>query len=523
MQSGIQVQHLLTRFKINQSRKVNLAFLDLIPISMNKPIAFTLLFLIAICFQLFPQSSFEVTISNVKDQIINSVVENYESGFVLVGRIHHFETGLPGGYILKVDCNGSLLLESIIQPDDSTSYQFFNIHYFNNYYYVLGSKSIVNTDKWALWFLMLNSELEVASEKLLYLPTNKWISYMNSIIDSDSNIMITGYTTHYDTISPYNNDPFYVKLSITGDSINSVFFSTSSHWDRPFDLIESKDSANYHIFYSYYDNTSSGQMVTINKNFELLNVLPIPKGVHNYYSPVFINDTSFLICGAGTPALSYVNHLNVVSITEAGQLVNYNHFFINENMRDQPTMYQGVSKFGNNIYVGGTSNYDYTNPFFSSFNSWFHLIKINADLTPIWEYWYGDDAYYFLYSILATNDGGCIMVGNRYDYETQDQERDIYIVKVNNDGLIVWTQEIQTNRKLTKVFPNPGTSQLNIKTELKEFNFELINLNGQSIIKQMFNSDFNTINTESLKMGMYFYRIIDNKNELIETGKWIKY
>jgi hypothetical protein len=66
----------------------------------------------------------------------------------------------------------------------------------------------------------------------------------------------------------------------------------------------------------------------------------------------------------------------------------------------------------------------------STFDSWFHLIKINPDISPIWEYWYGGDAYYFLYSILATNDGGCIMVGNRYDYETQNQERDIFIVKL---------------------------------------------------------------------------------------------
>lgn len=90
-------------------------------------------------------------------------------------------------------------------------------------------------------------------------------------------------------------------------------------------------------------------------------------------------------------------------------------------------MYNGVSKNGNNIYIGGTSNLDYYNPFWSTFDSWFHLIKINPDISPIWEYWYGGDAYYFLYSILATNDSGCIMVGNRYDYETQNQERDILL------------------------------------------------------------------------------------------------
>jgi hypothetical protein len=31
------------------------------------------------------------------------------------------------------------------------------------------------------------------------------------------------------------------------------------------------------------------------------------------------------------------------------------------------------------------------------------------------------------------------------------------------------------------------------------------------------------INVESLKSGIYFYRLFDKKNKTVETGKWIKY
>jgi hypothetical protein len=192
-------------------------------------------------------------------------------------------------------------------------------------------------------------------------------------------------------------------------------------------------------------------------------------------------------------------------------------------MRDHPAMYNGVSKNGNNIYIGGTSNLDYYNPFLSTFDSWFHLIKINPDISPIWEYWYGGDAYYFLYSILATNDGGCIMVGNRYDYETQNQERDIFIVKVDSNGLITWTQQIPFAKQESMVYPNPGTNLLNIKSTCNEMEFELININGQVVIRQMLDNNCSVINAESIKSGIYFYRLIDKKNKAIETGKWIKY
>jgi len=191
-------------------------------------------------------------------------------------------------------------------------------------------------------------------------------------------------------------------------------------------------------------------------------------------------------------------------------------------MRDYTAYFRGLSLYGNNIYMGGTSNFDYSNPFWSTLDSWFHLIKINPDLTPIWENWYGGDAYYFLYSILATSDSGCLMVGNRYDYETQDQERDIYVVKVNSEGLIVWTQEIQTDKPLFNIFPNPGENLINIRLTKGEFDFELFNLNGQILINQQIQSQVNTINTESLKSGLFFYRITDHKNNIIQAGKWIR-
>ena len=115
------------------------------------------------------------------------------------------------------------------------------------------------------------------------------------------------------------------------------------------------------------------------------------------------------------------------------------------------------------------------------------------------------------------------MVGNRYDDDTQDQERDIYIVKVDSNGLITWTQEIPIDKPETMVYPNPGTNQLNIKTISNEIDFELLSINGQVVIRQMLYDNCSNINVESLKSGIYFYRLFDKKNKTVETGKWIKY
>jgi ABC-type metal ion transport system substrate-binding protein len=115
------------------------------------------------------------------------------------------------------------------------------------------------------------------------------------------------------------------------------------------------------------------------------------------------------------------------------------------------------------------------------------------------------------------------MVGSRYDNNTQDQERDIYVVKVDSNGLITWTKEIPTDKQETSIYPNPGTSQLNIKTKGNLKDFELLNINGQVVIREMLDKNNSIINVESIKPGIYFYRLVDKKNKTVETGKWIKH
>ena len=470
------------------------------------------------------QHTFEKVISDPEDQIINNTIEDNDGNYIMVDKIKDIESNFYNGYIIKIDSTGSLLQEEIISPNDNNSTMLFNIHLLDNQRYILGSQMVVNSDTSKLWYLKLNSNLEIENEKFLAIPHGRWFSYMSSIIDSDSNIVITGYTTRTDETNNYNNDAFFYKLDLDGDSISSKFYTSSAPWHFSFDIIEKTDSSGYYAFVSHFMNSSAGQKLILNKNFDSLSINPIPLGIYDYYSPVPLNDNEILLCGKkGSTNPSELYALNVISINEQSELIAYNSFKKQSDMREHPSRFKGVSKNTNNIYIGGTSNFDYYNPFWSTFNSWFHLVKINPDITPIWEYWYGGDAYYFLYSILATNDGGCLMVGNRYDYETQNQERDIFIVKVDSNGLITWTQQIPFAKQESMVYPNPGTNLLNIKSTCNEMNFELININGQVVIRQMLDDNYSIINAESVKPGIYFYRLFDKKNKTVETGKWIKY
>ena len=477
---------------------------------------------------LFAQNTFEKLISDPEDQIINQVIEDGDGNFIFVGRIKNNQPVYYSGYLLKLSRDGQVLEEKNVNPNNRTS-AFFDCHLINSNLYVVGGSNALNqpNDR-KLWYLKYDNTSNLVDEQMFQIPEDRWISYMNSIIDSDTNLVITGYTTRNDT-SPagqpvYNLDPYFFKLSIDADSLTSNFMTIPGYLSSSYDILEKQDSSGYDAYVSYCSEIvgSSGQIMSLNMNFQNPNFDSIPLGIRDFYSPVRLNATDIILCGNGSPSQSALYALNVITINEQFELLNYYYFKKEDNMRDHPAMYNGISKNADNIYVGGTSNLDYSNPFYSSMDSWFHLIKINSDITPQWEYYYGGDAYYVLYSILATSDGGCLMVGNRYDDEIQNLERDVYIVKVNSDGLIVWTQEIEVNNNPSVVYPNPGTNSLQVKTYHKEWLVELFNINGQLMIKQQVNADENTIDTQMLNPGMYFYRLTDLKNKTVESGKWVK-
>ncbi len=142
-----------------------------------------------------------------------------------------------------------------------------------------------------------------------------------------------------------------------------------------------------------------------------------------------------------------------------------------------------------------------------------------------WERFYGGDAYYVMTKLKATKDGGCIAIGDRYDYKnTTEEERDIYILKLNSEGLLTNTPEkpqIQMHEAL--VFPNPGTNYLKVRVaaQYPQSTFELYDINGNKILSKSITGKWGRVETTFLPRGSYVYKIYNQKG-LYETGKWVK-
>ncbi|MBC8489480.1 MAG: T9SS type A sorting domain-containing protein [Bacteroidetes bacterium] len=170
------------------------------------------------------------------------------------------------------------------------------------------------------------------------------------------------------------------------------------------------------------------------------------------------------------------------------------------------------------IFIGGSKNY------ISGFNdTWFSIYKTNLNGEILFEKYYGGYGKYGLTRVKATNDGGCIIAGNWWDfYNYPDSiQHDVVIMKVDENGLINNLDEhIPFEVTDIIIYPNPGNDFIKINTALKNLNFYLFDIKGDQIMEKEFDKSV-SISTSHLSSGIYFYSIWRNGKE-IKSGKWIK-
>jgi len=178
-----------------------------------------------------------------------------------------------------------------------------------------------------------------------------------------------------------------------------------------------------------------------------------------------------------------------------------------------PAFRQSISIKDNNIYVGGTFNYDPYNALAGGITSWFMLGKIGSNNKYIWKKRFGGEAYYTLVNVYPTYDGGCLLNGFYYNLNTSSFQSDIFIIKVDSNGQTTWTKNIELPDTKIKLFPNPTSDFINLSIvsstkTIKEIT--IYNINGKQVLYQQINSQQTQLNVSSLASGIY---IIEGYNQ----------
>ncbi len=164
-----------------------------------------------------------------------------------------------------------------------------------------------------------------------------------------------------------------------------------------------------------------------------------------------------------------------------------------------------------------------------TYGKYFVLANFNSNMKPNWIKYYGrgGEKYgYIPYSILATQDGGCVVVGLRgkpKKYQVP-RNRKAWMMKFDAEGNTVSTDELEKSDWSITVYPNPssGDFKLYVEGTHKSAKLHISDMQGRQIkvINDIKQGD-NSFNFSNLLKGMYIWTL-EGKGGVIGSGKWVK-
>jgi hypothetical protein len=171
---------------------------------------------------------------------------------------------------------------------------------------------------------------------------------------------------------------------------------------------------------------------------------------------------------------------------------------------------KNITYKNNKIFFAGHDFYTYFNPF-TSYKNTLVVACMDSNLNASWTRHIGGDAYYIPSNILATSDGGCIVLAQRYDSDVPANEYDHYIFKLDANGNLLTVHTLKFQNAI-KVFPNPADSYVYFDlNKADDYTVSINDLNGKNVIQKTFKGHETKINIDPLPPGVYNYRILCNQ------------
>jgi hypothetical protein len=232
----------------------------------------------------------------------------------------------------------------------------------------------------------------------------------------------------------------------------------------------------------------------------------------------WLNDTTYLLCSEGSLETETVD-LHIYKINNHHEFLMEPLMIGHEYYDDIVPNYQSISWTDpQRIYVVGSMQPS------MNFKSTYYVAIINEDLELLGYKICGGDKNTWISGIIATPDGGCVMVGSQRDYHAGNPlDGEGYIARFHPDEII--TSAAETTNPYDSdymLFPNPGSDQLNIQTARKGVKIEMFDQTGRMVVQQKLNDEFrNHISIDNLPAGLHHCRLTD-KQGYVENKKWIK-
>ena len=472
---------------------------------------------------LFSQSSFELTVSDVKNETFTFSFMDLENSFVSIGSAGcNFSSDCSNGFVVKYDNFGNLINQKEIIKYDTAFGFSYGLVKGNGNYLLFGtlSDTITSSDRNVTYICEMTPDLDIVWEKMIEFP-EPYINHVliNFLISPDSNIIIQGKADS--VLYAYNDLLFTMVLDMEGNQSDISFYTGWKDYGIYSDMIFNQDSTFIYLIGTYVrPNSSLAEWTVMDMDLEIVN-----------YTEVIDWDHAI-----STPLSAKMNlEGNIVMADRATMEPGaYNDLYVKVMDTNLNTLYDTLLFYPEKTYLATNKGLGFIDPdyiwittFEGNFTYFmgtevFRFLIFDSELNLIGMKEYGGDKRYWFFNMLVTPDGGCLLTGMVPDYEGS-LNHDAYVIKVMPDDIITHAEE--TSYEFDRdvfVFPNPFSSQINVQTIRKGLSFNLYDVSGKCFINsEIIPNTNNKLLTGNLKPGFYFYTI-QYQNRIIQSGKLIK-
>lgn len=471
------------------------------------------------------QNTFEINIGNEEQEYVFNFVLDDENNYVgIVTKTYPVST-MRLSYLYKISESGDTVSKLFSKPDT-----------------ILTLRDIIIASKSPIEYLVTGTGYQKDSSSVF------WYSYF-ARVDANLNI-IWEKTYQLHDVHDYSSIPFYpnllklteggflhacyleprlqmflFKISDEGDSLAYRLYEGDSS-GMVQDLTYNYDSTAYwlHTHFAHYDPSGpESQCITIDFNLQQTEVVYYPRWLSDHLAAKLLPDRNLVVGsryrGVSWDPAAYIHYVMAYKLDTGFNVLD--SCYITDPVPTTRTGSRALDFYTpDNIYMCGEDDAALST-YPTSYNH-IAIARMDQNLNLISEKYVGGDANYASASVVASPDGGVLLTCTRYDYLTQYNERDVYILKLDSSDFTVGNVEHRkSNISNAIVFPNPGGNQFNIRTSCIDSRFKMWDISGNLMIEQNIEQNITSFDSHSLVPGVYQWELIKDGKK-IESGSWIK-
>ena len=450
-------------------------------------------------------------------------------------------------YVLENNEGETFILMSY-NPDHDTC----SSNYFKNFYPPI--------DHSILALYKLNEDLSVAESHEWNIPIDTLefdtipsiimrygqICIFSAMVDSDGCI-VGGYAKTVSSVpDPQTKDStVFFKMDFKGNMVKRAGYETThsgcqpSSYYRYFHMVEADSVYVYYGWDGYVVDQSERNIVYLDKDFNVVGTgrylqsphLPGIQGNRWFFYDQNVlrspNGTTYMTCLANETERDseYTNYycciLYEFDDSHWGGTVPIKHYIERKTKHwDWVPRHKGVDVASDNtLYFAYSLNIG----LYEERDSWIQIEHLTPEFEVLSTVYYdlpGEQMHSYANSITATQDGGVLLALRGWNLDTPDYRYES-VVKFPAEVFLGVDEAHASGLKLAIAYPNPGGSEMHIRTAVENAAVEVYDMNGRLVAQQPVLETETVLDATDWAAGTYVWKVISAGKD-VESGKWVK-